>query len=89
VKHGREQEIDLKEKGSFTNEQHWDVPLFHFSVTTEPWSWDSAVSLWTGQPRGQNLSPCRVKKFHFSMSSRLALGFIQPDIQWIPGEQSS
>jgi hypothetical protein len=26
-----------------------------------------------------------VKNFHFSMSSRPALGFTQPPIQWVPG----
>jgi hypothetical protein len=33
-------------------------------------------------------SPGRVKNFHFSMSSRLALGFTQPPIQWVPGALS-
>jgi hypothetical protein len=41
--------------------------------------------LWTGRPRGRNLSPSRAKKFHFSVSSRPALGFTQPPFQWVPG----
>jgi hypothetical protein len=31
---------------------------------------------------GYRLSPGRVKSFHFSVSSRLALGSTQPPIQW-------
>jgi hypothetical protein len=30
-------------------------------------------------------SPCRVKNFHFSISSRPVLGPTQPRIQWVPG----
>jgi hypothetical protein len=30
-------------------------------------------------------SPGRVKNFHFSMSSRPALGSTQPPVQWVPG----
>jgi hypothetical protein len=35
-----------------------------------------------------SLSPTRVKKFHFSISSRPALGSNQPPIQWVPGTPS-
>jgi hypothetical protein len=40
--------------------------------------------LYAEQPRGQSLSPCRVKNFHFSISSSPALGPNQPPIQWLP-----
>jgi hypothetical protein len=36
------------------------------------------------RPRCRSLSLCRVKNFHFSMLSRLALWSTQPPIQWIP-----
>jgi hypothetical protein len=38
--------------------------------------------LWAGRPRGRSSSPGRVKNFHFSISSRPALG-TQPAIQWV------
>jgi hypothetical protein len=41
--------------------------------------------LWAGRPRGRSLSPGGGKNFHSSMSSRPALGPIQPPIQWVPG----
>jgi hypothetical protein len=37
-----------------------------------------------GRLRGRGSSPGRVKNFHFSMSSRPALGSTQPHIQWVP-----
>jgi hypothetical protein len=47
----------------------------------------SRYSEWlrAGCPRVRNSSPGRVKNFHFSISSRLALGSTQPPIQWVPG----
>jgi hypothetical protein len=38
-----------------------------------------------GRPRGRSSSPGGGKNFHFSMSSRPALGSTQPSIQWVPG----
>jgi hypothetical protein len=38
-----------------------------------------------GRPRVRSSSPGRVKNFHFFMSSRPALGFTQPPIQWERG----
>jgi hypothetical protein len=38
---------------------------------------------WTTE--GSEFESNVVKNFHFSMSSRLALGFTQPRIQWVPG----
>jgi hypothetical protein len=38
-----------------------------------------------GRLRGRGSSPGRVKNFHFSMSSRPALGSTQPPLQWVPG----
>jgi hypothetical protein len=38
----------------------------------------------TGRLRGRGSSPGMVKNFHFSMSSRPALGSTQPLIQWVP-----
>jgi hypothetical protein len=34
---------------------------------------------------GESLSPGRVKNFHFSISSRPALGSTQPPIKWVGG----
>jgi hypothetical protein len=46
-----------------------------------------SVSDWLSarRPKGQSSSPGRVKNFHFAMSSRPALVFTQPPIQWVPG----
>jgi hypothetical protein len=41
-----------------------------------------------GQPRGRSSSPCRVKNFLFSTSSRPALGSTQPHILWVQGALS-
>jgi hypothetical protein len=41
-----------------------------------------------GRLRGRGSSPGRVKNFHFSISSRPALGSAQPPIQWVPGALS-
>jgi hypothetical protein len=40
--------------------------------------------LWDGRPRGRNSSPGRVNNFHFSISSKPALGSTQPPTQWVP-----
>jgi hypothetical protein len=42
-------------------------------------------SLRAGRPRDLSSSPGRVKNFLFSTSSRPALRFTQPPIQWVPG----
>jgi hypothetical protein len=39
-------------------------------------------------PRGQSSSPGGSKNFRFSTSSRPALGFTKPPIQWVPGPLS-
>jgi hypothetical protein len=53
---------------------------------------DSIVGIATGyqlkRPRGQSSSPSGVKNFLFSKLSRLALGSIQPPIQWVLGALS-
>jgi hypothetical protein len=41
-----------------------------------------------GRPRGRRSSLGGVKNFHFSVSSRPALGPTQPPIQWTPGALS-
>jgi hypothetical protein len=49
---------------------------------------DSSVGIATGygldDQGGGNSSPSRVKIFHFSISSRPALGSTQPPIKWVP-----
>jgi hypothetical protein len=40
------------------------------------------------RPRGLSSSPGGVKNFYFLMSSRPALRFTQPPIQWVPGSLS-
>jgi hypothetical protein len=47
-----------------------------------------AYWLQAGRLRGRGSSPSRVKNFHFSMSSRPALGSTQPPIQWVLGALS-
>jgi hypothetical protein len=46
----------------------------------------SRYSHWlrVGRPRGRSWNPGEGKNFHFSMSSRPALGPTQPPIQWVP-----
>jgi hypothetical protein len=47
----------------------------------------SAVGIATGYglDDSRSSSPGKVKNFHFSISSKLALGHIQPPIQLVPG----
>jgi hypothetical protein len=54
---------------------------------------DSSVGIATGyglddQGGGGSSSPGRVKNFHFSISSRLALGSTQAPIKWVPAALS-
>jgi hypothetical protein len=53
---------------------------------------DIAVRIVTGyrldDSGGRSSSPSRVNNFHFSISSRLALGPTQPPIQWVQGDLS-
>jgi hypothetical protein len=41
-----------------------------------------------GRLRGPSSLPNGNKNFHFSTSSRLALGSTQPPVQWVPGGSS-
>jgi hypothetical protein len=41
--------------------------------------------LYLSVARGGSSNPGRVKNFHFSISSRPALGSTQPPIKWVPG----
>jgi hypothetical protein len=44
------------------------------------------VTVYGQEHRGvKSSSPGRIKNFHFSISSRPALGSSQPPIQWVPG----
>jgi hypothetical protein len=62
---------------------------FHKSVIDLHLGGDSVVGIATGyrldDRGGWSSSPGRVKNFHFSTSSRSALGSTQPPIQWVPG----
>jgi hypothetical protein len=61
-------------------------------ATSVGMSRDSSVGIVTGygldDRGGGSLSPGRVNNFHFSISSRPALGSIQPPIKWVPGALS-
>jgi hypothetical protein len=50
---------------------------------------DSSVGIATGyvldEQGGRSSSPDGAKNFHFSVSSRPALGSTQPPIEWVPG----
>jgi hypothetical protein len=62
------------------------VDLLSFSWDTiKRVGWCSRCSDWlrAGRPRGRISNPGGGKHFHFSMSSRPALGPTQPPIQWV------
>jgi hypothetical protein len=63
--------------------------IFMFGLVKEPGEL-SRYSDWllAGRRRNLSSSPDRVKNFHFSLSSRLALGSTQPPIQWEQGAHS-
>jgi hypothetical protein len=69
------------------------LPTHHGHLTTlyEGYKTRSRYSDWlrAGRPRCRSSSPGRVKNFHFSMSSRPALGSTKPPIQWVRGTLSS
>jgi hypothetical protein len=67
----------------------FDSNLSFTSFDKEP-EWRSRYSdrLRARRPNGRSLSPGSVKNFLFSTSSRKALGFTQPSIQWVPGDIS-
>jgi hypothetical protein len=44
-----------------------------------------ATGYWLDDTRGGSSIPGRINNFLFSTSSRQALGFTQPLIQWVPG----
>jgi hypothetical protein len=71
--------------------EHIPVYLFRFlfSPETEKQS-QNEPSYWlrARRPRGRSSSTDKRKNFHFSMSSRPALGPTQPPIQWAPGALS-
>jgi hypothetical protein len=66
-------------------------PFFLF-MSHEIMSRDRSVGIATGygleDQGGGSSSPGRVKHFHFSISSRPALGSTQPPIKWVPGALS-
>jgi hypothetical protein len=58
---------------------HIPFKILHAGIAYRYSDW-----LRTGRPKGRSSSPCRVKNFLFSTSSRPALGSTQPPIQWVP-----
>jgi hypothetical protein len=49
---------------------------------------DRSDGLRAGRQRGRGSSPGKVKNFNFSLSSRPALGYTQPPVQWVTGDLS-
>jgi hypothetical protein len=62
--------------------------IFNIIITADPESRDNAVGISTDyglDDQGVGVrTPVGGKNFNFSMSSRPALGPIQPTIQWVP-----
>jgi hypothetical protein len=73
------------ENGADKPEQY-DACRFNYKLLT----FRSRNSDWlrAGRPRGWSSSPGGINNFHFSMSSRPALGSTQPPIQCVPGALS-
>jgi hypothetical protein len=59
--------------------------LIYYLIAMSHGSVASIATAYGLEDRGPSSSPNRLKNFHFSVSSRLALGFPQPPIHWVPG----
>jgi hypothetical protein len=76
-------------KGNWLYFIHRDIETLFYSSLDKNRSRDSSVGIATGygldDQMGGSWSPGRVKNFHFSISSRSALGSTQPPTKWVPG----
>jgi hypothetical protein len=61
-----------------TGLRKWTLWFRHITNRNSDW-------LRTKRQTGRSSSPGRIKNCHLSVSSRPALGSIQPPIQWVPG----